>query len=77
MVVWWINVTIGFLYETTIRVDAAAILFGLLLAQSENVLQTIQSHQHDLGVHHSQQITERFNAAQIHQISTEKKQMKE
>lgn len=63
--------TIGFFNEAAVRIDSSAVvlLLGLLFAQPQDVLQPIESHLNDLRVHHRQQITQGFNAAQVHQIS--------
>lgn len=63
--------TIGFFDEAAVGVDSSAVvlLLGLLLSQPQDVLQPIESNLNDLGVHHSQQITQWLNAAQIYQIS--------
>lgn len=62
--------TIRFLNEAAVRVHSTAIvlLLGLLLTQPQDVLQSIESYLDDLGVHHSEQITQRLNAAQVHQV---------
>lgn len=63
--------TISFFNQTAVRVDSRAVvlLFGLLLAQPQDVLQPVKSHLHNLGVHHCQQITQGLDAAQVHQVS--------
>lgn len=62
--------TIGFFDEAAVRVDPGAVvlLLGLLLPQSQDVLQPVESYLNDLRVHHCQQITQWLNAAQVHQI---------
>lgn len=67
----WIYVTIGFFNETAVWINTSAIvlLLGLLLAQSQDVFQPIESYLNDLRVHHRQQVTQGLNAAQVHQIS--------
>lgn len=62
--------TIGFLYEGTVRIDAGAILLGLLLSQSQDVLQAIQRHLHYLTVHHCQQVTHGLDGVQTNQVPT-------
>lgn len=59
--------TVCFLDEGAVRVDSSSSL-GLQLSQSEDVLQAIQCHLHNLGVHQGQKVTERLNATQLHQM---------
>lgn len=63
--------TVGLLDEAAVRVDAGAVvlLLGLLLAEPQDVLQAVQGHLDDLGVHHRQQIAQGLDAAQVHQVS--------
>lgn len=78
--VYWPPVcsTVSLLDETAVGVDpgATVLLLGLLLAEPQDVLQAVQSHLDDLGVHHRQKIAQRLDAAQVHQVSagTEVKQ---
>lgn len=67
--------TVSLLDEAAVGVDASAVvlLLGLLLAQPQDVLQAVQSHLDNLRVHHRQQVTQRLDAAQVHQISARKK----
>lgn len=65
-VLW--SCTVSLLNESTVGIDACSILFGLLFSQSQDVLQTIERHLHDLWVHHCQQVTHGFNRIQRHQI---------
>ena len=59
--------TISLLYESTVGVDASSSL-GLLLPQAQHILQAVQRHLHNLGVHQGQQVTQRADAAQAHQV---------
>lgn len=63
--------TISLLDEAAVGVDAGAVvlLLGLLLAEPQDVLQAVQSHLDDLGVHHRQQVAQGLDAAQVHQVS--------
>lgn len=63
--------TVGLLDEAAVGVDAGAVvlLLCLLLAEPQDVLQAVQSHLDDLGVHHRQQVAQRLDAAQVHQVS--------
>lgn len=45
------------------------LLLGFLFAQPQDVLQAVEGHLDDLGVHHREQIAQRLDAAQVHQIS--------
>lgn len=66
-----VQATIGFFNEAAVGIDAGAVLLlGLLLPQPEDVLQPVQSHLNNLGVHHREQIAERLDAAQVDQVST-------
>lgn len=58
--------TVSFLNEAAVRVDAGAALLGLLLSQPQDVLQAIQGHLNYLRVHDGQKITQGFNAAQVY-----------
>lgn len=60
--------TVSLLNESAVWVDARSVLFGLLFSQSEDVLQTIQRHLHDLRVHHCQKVTHGFDGIQRYQI---------
>lgn len=60
--------TVSFLDESTVRIDAWRILLGLLLSQSENVLQAIQGNLHNLRVHHCQQVTHGLDGVERHQV---------
>lgn len=63
--------TVSFFNQTAVRIDSSAVvlLFGLLLAQPQDVLQPVKSNLNNLRVHHCQQVTQGLNAAQIHQVS--------
>lgn len=58
--------TVSFLNEAAVGVDASATLLGLLLSQPQDVLQAIQGHLNYLRVHDGQKIAEGFNAAQVY-----------
>lgn len=61
------TLTIGLFNECTVRVDASSPL-GLQFSQSQNIFQAIKSHLNYFGVHESEQVTQRFNAAEFHQV---------
>ena len=60
--------TVGLLDEGAVGVNAGAVLLGFLLAQPQDVLQAVQGHLHDLGVHHRQQVTHGLDGVQGHQV---------
>lgn len=62
--------TISLLDEAAVRIDSGAVvlLLGLLLAEPQDVLQAVQGHLDDLGVHHRQQVAQGLDAAQVHQV---------
>lgn len=66
--------TIGLLNQAAVGVDPTPTLVGFLLSQPQDVFQPIQSHQNNLGVHDSQQVTQRFDTTQIHQVPAEREQ---
>lgn len=61
--------TVGLFYHATVRVDACPALVGLLLSKPQDVLQAIQCHLNNLGVHDSKEVTERLDATQVDQVS--------
>lgn len=64
--------TIGLLNQATVGVDACPTLVGFLLSKPQDVLQAVQRHLNNLGVHDSQQVTERLDTTQIDQVSEER-----
>lgn len=60
--------TIGFLDEATVGIDPWATALALLLSEPKDVLQSIEGDLHNLWIHHSQQVAQRFDAAQGDQV---------
>ena len=58
--------TKNFLDDNCIRIASSTVLW-FLFSESQDVLQSIESHLDYLTVHHSQQVTERRNAALLNQ----------
>lgn len=61
--------TVSLLYHAAVWVDARPALVGLLLSQPQDVLQAIQCHLNDLGVHDGKEVTKRLDATQVDQVS--------
>lgn len=60
--------TVSLFNEGAVRVDASSVLLGLLFSQSEDVLQAVQSHLHNLRVHHREQVTHGLYGVERNQI---------
>lgn len=66
--------TIGLLNQAAVGVDASPTLVGFLLSQPQDVLQPVECHQNNLGVHDSQQVTQGLDTTQIHQVPAGREQ---